>query len=49
MRKKKQNQLKRENPEKHEKCPECGSIFIMYHMHDESFKMCMECKYNWKD
>ena len=31
------------------KCPKCGSSYTMYHQWDDRYKICMSCKYNWKD
>lgn len=31
-----------------DKCPQCESTYIMEHRYDDSYKICMSCKHNWK-
>ena len=31
-----------------EKCPKCGSLYLMEHRFDSSVKLCMKCHHNYK-
>ena len=31
-----------------DRCPKCKSIYIMKHRYDDSYKICMSCKHNWR-
>ena len=34
--------------EDNDRCPKCKSIYIMEHRYDDSYRICMSCKHNWR-
>ena len=39
----------KKSKKKKDRCPKCGSKYIMVHQYDDRYKICMSCNYNWKE